>query len=277
MDDQSHSTETAEQGRENQPAPARISAPRPPARKSAYVPKAPVAPRQRAPIDDGDDDGFFKRNLAPIIIGVIVLAGGGYFLTHMPSGKSTPAQHAPEQIVRITLPPPPPPPPPPKLQPPPPKDVKQPEHAPVDKPMDKPAEKPKPVDKPPEGLGTNIKGPGGNGDLSSSGNGTIGGTGNGPNGGGSMWGWYAGQVQARVADALRKNPRTSSATLNIQVKVWTDSTGRISRAQLVGSTGDKAMDDAIKNEVLTGLRMQEAPPADMPVPITLRLTARRPH
>ena len=113
--------------------------------------------------------------------------------------------------------------------------------------------------------------------LGNSGNGMIGGTGNGPGGGGSRWGWYAGQVQNRIADALRKNAHTSSATMNIQVKVWPDSTGRIGRAQLVGSTGDRVMDDAIKNEVLTGLQLQEPPPADMPVPITLRLNARRPN
>jgi len=196
---------------------------------------------------------------------------------HLPSGKSTPAQHAPEQIIKITLPPPPPP-PPPKIQPTPPKDVKQPEQAQAEKPADKPVDKPKPLEKPPEGLGTNIKGNGpGMAGLGSSGNGMIGGTGSGPGGGGSRWGWYAGQVQNRIADALRRNGHTSSAVLNIQVRVWPDASGHIGRAQLVGSTGDKGLDDAIKNEVLTGLQLQEPPPPDMPMPIILRINARRPN
>jgi hypothetical protein len=113
--------------------------------------------------------------------------------------------------------------------------------------------------------------------LGTSGNGVIGGTGTGPGGGGNLWGWYAGQVQTRVADALRKNPRTSSATLNIRVKVWPDASGRIGRAQLVGTTGDRAMDAAIQNEVLTGLQLQEPPPAGMPAPIILRINAKRPN
>lgn len=278
MDDQINSTETAEpSGIENRPVQAaQIVLPRN-AGKSGYVPKKPRLPRPPVKIEDEDEEGFLKRNLAPIIIATIVLTGGGWVAFHLPSGKSFPVQHAPEQIIKISLPPPPPP-PPPKVQPPPPKDVKQPEQAPAEKPADKPMEKPKPAEKPPEGLGTNIKGNGpGMAGLGSSGNGMLGGTGSGPGGGGSQWGWYAGQVQARIADALRKNGHTSSATLNIEVKVWPDATGRIGRAQLVGSTGDRILDDAIKNEVLTGLQMQEPPPADMPTPILLRINARRPN
>jgi protein TonB len=62
--------------------------------------------------------------------------------------------------------------------------------------------------------------------------------------------------------------------MSLQVRVWPDSGGRITRAQLVGSSGNPAVDQAIKNQVLTGLQLQ-APPADMPVPIVLRLTARK--
>jgi hypothetical protein len=88
---------------------------------------------------------------------------------------------------------------------------------------------------------------------------------------------YAGQMQARVMDALRKNPHTSYAALNIKVKVWPDSTGRITRAELIGTTGDHVIDEAITNEVLKGLQLQEPPPADMPAPIILRIIGRRPN
>jgi periplasmic protein TonB len=37
------------------------------------------------------------------------------------------------------------------------------------------------------------------------------------------------------------------------------------------------MDEAIKTEVLTGLQLQQPPPPDMPMPMLLRLTARRPN
>ncbi len=135
--------------------------------------------------------------------------------------------------------------------------------------------------KPSGPLGVNAKGegagdafglvgrPGGNALLWSGG-------GNG-DGGGTRWGWYAGQVQARIIDALQKNSHTRSAAFRVEVRIWPDTTGRVTRVQLVGSTGHPAVDAAIKEEALTGLQLQEPPPADMPLPIVIRLTARRPN
>lgn len=117
------------------------------------------------------------------------------------------------------------------------------------------------------GLGGPGGGRGGNG---------LGG-GGGRRGGGSKFGWYAAQVQTRIADALRNNRQTSRADLRIEVRIWPDETGRISRAKLARSTGDSSLDNVIENEILTGLRLSEPPPADMPKPIVLRLTARRPN
>jgi TonB family protein len=60
------------------------------------------------------------------------------------------------------------------------------------------------------------------------------------------------------------------------VRVWVDSTGRVTRASLEGSAGDAATDAAITKEILTGLQMQGAPPEGMPMPIVMRLKATRP-
>jgi TonB family protein len=65
--------------------------------------------------------------------------------------------------------------------------------------------------------------------------------------------------------------------MSVNVRVWADPNGRISRAQLAGSTGDPSLDNALRDEVLTGLQLPEPPPAGMPAPITLRVTAKRPH
>lgn len=175
----------------------------------------------------------------------------------------------------VKLPPPPPPPPPPQVKPPEPKpEEKMIEQAPVEKEEQKPDEKP--PDQPQ--VGTNIKGNGSDGFnlANGSGNGPVAGNNRG-RGSGSKWGWYASEVQARIADALRNNRKTRSADVRIEVRIWPDATGRISRAELAGTTGDASMDAAIKNEVLTGLRLQEPPPAGMPSPIVLRITARRPN
>lgn len=92
----------------------------------------------------------------------------------------------------------------------------------------------------------------------------------------SKFGWYAAKVQSAIREALGRNTSTRSATMSLQVKVWADSSGRISRAVLVGTSGNPAVDQSIKNQVLTGLQLPQAPPSDMPMPINLRITARKP-
>jgi periplasmic protein TonB len=156
---------------------------------------------------------------------------------------------------------------------PPPEEVKQEmveETAPVD---EKPAEPDAPADDPgpiglPEGAGPGNYGPGGKGG---------GGTGNGKGGGQnrSRFGWYAGQVQKVISSALQANSRTRNASFSVRVAIWADSTGRVTRAKLIGSSEDSSVDQAIQNEVLTGMQLSEAPPEGMPMPIQLRLTARK--
>jgi outer membrane biosynthesis protein TonB len=235
--------------------------------------------------DDDDEGGFFQQHPILGTVGVILLIAGAILAFRSLSGPSTPMRKAPPQtVVNIQLPPPappPPPPPPPPRQPPPEqKEERMIEQAPVEEAEQKPDDKP-PDEPPADPIGTNVTGtgpPDGFG-LGRGGNGMIGGTGGGGRGrGGSRWGWYAGQIQTKIADGLRSNRKTRTARLNgVQVRVWADSTGRVTRAQLAGSSGDPAIDSVIQNEVLTGLQLPEPPPAGMPMPIVLRLSARRPN
>ena len=253
--------------------PKRRTAGRPHPARHAHPPH--VTHHYESLVDEGENDSFFGRHRTKIVIAVLVLLVGGAAHFVKPGSGSMPK--APERMVSIQLPPlpPPPPPPPPKIQPPPPKDEKM-EPAPA------PAEnKPKEADKPKaepvkETLGTGLKGNGpGMAGLGGSGDGGgFGGPGSG--GGGNKLGIFAGQVQAKVAEALRNNSRTRKAALNIQVRIWPDTTGRITRAKLDASTGDKALDDIIQNQVLTGIQLPEPPPAGTRLPIVMRLMAKRP-
>ncbi len=205
---------------------------------------------------------FFKRFRVAIIVTAVVIAGIVVVAKLASSGASSKRDTL--TLVSVASPPPPvmtPPPPPPQQ-----------EEQKIEEPMIKeeaPKEAP-PPDEPP--LGTGIKGPGGDnyGLGSGTGNGRIGGD-------GSKWGWYAGQVQSRIQQALQQNKKTRTASMNVNVRVWADPTGRISRAQLAGSTGDQSLDSALRDEVLTGLQLPEPPPAGMPAPITLHVSARRPR
>jgi periplasmic protein TonB len=223
-------------------------------------------------VDEGENDSFFGRHRAKIVIAVLVLIVGA--AAHFVKPGSGSGLKPPERMITIQPLPPPPPPPPPKIPPPPPKEEKM-EPAPA------PAEnKPKEPDKPKEApaketLGTGLKGPGpGMAGLGGTGDGGGFG-GSGSSGGGNKLGIFAGQVQAKVAEALRNNSRTRKTTLNIQVRIWPDTTGRVTRAKLDASTGDKTLDDVIQNQVLTGLQLPAPPPAGMRLPIVMRLTATR--
>ena len=224
-----------------------------------------------SPNDDFDDEekgGFFKRFRGPLIAGAVVAALAGFVATQLSSGHG-PSSRKQESFTSVSLPPLPPPPPPP----PPPTEQKVEEKMIDQTPVAANEEKPddKPPDSPPD-LSTNVQGTGGPDFGLRSG----GGTGTGRHmGSGSQYGWYAAQVQMRIADALRRNNQTKYAGLNLKVRIWSDATGRVERAKLAGTTGDPNLDNAIRNEVLTGLQLQEPPPRGMPMPIVLRLSARK--
>ncbi|MHA3774147.1 TonB C-terminal domain-containing protein [Verrucomicrobiota bacterium sgz303538] len=222
--------------------------------------------------------GVLSRAGVMLMCGVLVLGG---------CSKKPTAKREPISVVELLPPPPPPPPPPPKQEPPkvqePPKEEKMLEQPKMEEPERKPEPAPPKVADEPPPLGTGIKGNGGADGFGLKYGSGMGGNGTGRIGGSrgsgarSRFGWYASQVQSSITEALRNNRRTRNASLRIDVRIWPDATGRINRAQLASSTGDPALDAAIQNEVLTGLRLPEPPPKDMPLPIVMRLNARRPN
>jgi protein TonB len=230
------------------------------------VVRAPV--RIFSGIDDEEDNRTFFQRYG-VAIGVLtVVAIVIVFTIRMIAGAgSSPRKES--ALVLVSLPPPPPPPPVQNVPPEPKMEDRQ-TFQPEEKPEEEP---PKPPNEPP--IGTNIKG---DGTANPFGLGNTAGSGFGDRAASaSRFGWYAGQVQSKISEALRNNRKTHVAELNIRARIWPDASGRITRAQLTGSTGDPSLDTAIQDEVLTGLQLREPPPAGMPMPIVLQLTAKRPH
>ena len=232
--------------------------------------------------DDEEDRNFVQRHRGLVLIAVVVMLGVGiYFASKALSGshQSSPRQ---DDMMMVSLPPPPPP--PPKIQPTPPpqqqptpeqqQDQKMVEQQPVQDEKKEEAPKEKAPDAPAP-LGTSITGPGGS-DMGLAG-GLGGGGGYGSGGGGTKYGWYATEVQNRIADALRGNPRTRRATMNLVIRIWPDASGRVTKARVSGSTGDPALDATLQNDILTGIQLADPPPADMPLPIVMRVSAQRPQ
>jgi outer membrane biosynthesis protein TonB len=234
--------------------------------------------------DDSDEDsGTPSRRRYALMAGsgllVVALLAGGVFAL-LRGDKDPPRKVNEFTVVMIAPPPPPPPPPPPEQQP----EQKVVEQTPVkqeiieEKPVDIPKEAPPDSSNDPLpgplGLDDAGKGPG---DLLGrpGGRGLIGGGGGG-GGGSSRWGWYASIVQAQIEAALRANEKTRHAVMRIQVRLWSDGTGRINRVQLVSSTGNTELDAVIRDQVLGGLTLREPPPKEMPMPIITRVTGQSP-
>ena len=221
--------------------------------------------------DDKAQKSFLKRNRIKIIVGVaFVVVVGSVTVLVKTYGKIPPPRKPQEIVIHLQpLPPmpPPPPPPPPPPQPPEQKFVEQPKDL---KPLEKKDEQKNP-DKPP-GSPVVASGPPSDFGLGGSG-GREGGFGG---GGGSEYGPYAAEVIVAIKARLESNSKTNQATFHgIKTRIWADKTGRVIKATVSGTTGDPAVDDALKNEILVGLQLQEPPPQDMPMPIVLRITEQR--
>ncbi|MEI6377840.1 MAG: TonB family protein, partial [bacterium] len=93
---------------------------------------------------------------------------------------------------------------------------------------------------------------------------------------GSKFGYYAGQVKSRVLNTLLNHSKTRTAVMDVQVKIWVDSTGHITKVVLSKSTGDPAVDEALRNDALSNITLSEPPPTGMPMPIVMHFSARRP-
>ena len=217
--------------------------------------------------DEEEKPTGFKKWRAPLIVTVLTIVGIWTAARALSKADGRGVKKDNMTMVQLHLPPAPPPPPPP---PPRPETMKEEKMIENEKEEDAPPD-PTPV------VDTAIKGPGPAPIPIASGNRGFFGNRNSGQSIKARWYAYGGQVQTRIADALRNNPRTRNAKLGIDVRIWPDLNGRITRAQLVSSTGDTAVDTAIKNDVLTGLQLNEPPPQGMPMPIVLRVTARRPN
>lgn len=209
-----------------------------------------------------------------VLLAITLVVGAIWFVSR---GSKPHAKPKAEESITITLPPPPPPvtpppPPPPPVTPPPeePEMIAQEE---VDENEEKSEEA---APEPPSDLDLGPGSAGGTGPALGGGGGGKGTLGSNKRGSASKYGWYAAKVQSAIRQALSGNPSTRTATLSLQVKIWADADGRITRAQLVGTSGNSSVDQSIKSQVLTGLQLPQAPPADMPMPIHLRITARKP-
>ena len=175
------------------------------------------------------------------------------------------------KVQQITLVRPPPPPPPPPEQKPPEPEIK--DEVKVDQPD--PTPEPQPAEAAPAPLNVGDGAEGGLDVGGTRGAPTLPGSGGGQ---GNPWAWYDAilndAVNSAFQNALSREKALKDKNYRVIVKVWLDSTGRVTRAALVDSTGDSRADDVLKNALREMRALREGPPADMPQPVKIRVISR---
>jgi protein TonB len=202
----------------------------------------------------------------PVAIGVLIVLGVLLGMIRMVIGmqdkEEKPKREVP-QIVQIVRPPP-----PPEQPPPPPPEEK------VEEPLPQDTPDPEPADEAPPGeeLGLDADGVAG-GDAFGlaarrGGSDIIGGA------GGSAFAWYTGMIKDGILDALSEDERVRKGNYKLTVRVWLAQDGRVERIALVDSTGNAQLDAAVEQALGRMQRVREAPPLEMPQPVTLRIVSR---
>jgi protein TonB len=222
---------------------------------------------------EGTSTGRRVRNILLALVGMGVVGYAGYWLKSQFSTPSAPTR----QVTKISIIPDTPPPPPP-----PPREEKRPE--PKEQ-KDVKVEQPKPVEAPPQQAeqlkmeGAAGDGPSAfaSGDVTNEYKGgdvgsTIGGAPAKPSR--MQYAFYTNALQRHIQDELARNRNVKQIDYRVVVKVWLGRDGSIQRAVLDDSTGDDKADSALSAALADMRAFRDAPPADMPQPIRLRITNR---
>jgi hypothetical protein len=86
---------------------------------------------------------------------------------------------------------------------------------------------------------------------------------------------FLGRAQQRIIASLCRNTTTRPGSYRAVLQFSIGPAGLIDGAALLGSTGDETRDHLVP-DVLRGLTIGQAPPPDMPQPITMLIVPRRP-
>jgi outer membrane biosynthesis protein TonB len=117
--------------------------------------------------------------------------------------------------------------------------------------------------------------PGGRGILSGGGLGDGSGVGGGQGDAAARYAWFYARMQPDVEAVLRRSKRLSAVSAVAELRLWWDESGRITRVQPVRPNRDASLDQEF--EALVGLQLRHRPPPDVPMPVVMRVHARRPR
>ena len=169
------------------------------------------------------------------------------------------------QIISLIKPPPPKP---PEEKPPEPEKIEKPkEEVKIDEPQPTP-----PEDAPPPPAGGIPDGPEGGMQTDLAAGSGIG-IGGGPGGAGDRRAWYSRLITRQMEEELRRSKSLQGKDYRVAAQIWFNAAGAVSRVQFDQGTGDSALDEALRQEIMQ-VSLRDPLPSDLPQPVRLRVVSR---
>ncbi len=212
---------------------------------------------------------WLKRGLITVLVLAVIYVIGLGIQKLFSGGAPHKKQMTTVKLIPDTPPPPPPPPPkePPKEQP-----KEQPKEMPK-------APEPKPAEAPPAET-LKMEGPAGDGPSAIQAGtvtnenlagklATIG------SDGGAKYQWYAGQIKNQIEKAIEANKKLTQGQYKLVVSVWLKPNGEFERLSLDQSDAQPEVEQSLRETLNNLSAMREKPPENMPMPIRLRISAKK--
>lgn len=92
-------------------------------------------------------------------------------------------------------------------------------------------------------------------------------------GGGNRTAWFSKLISRRLEDELKRAKALQGKEYQIIAQLWFDANGGVARVRFDRGTGDGALDEALRREILE-VNLREPLPEDIPQPVKLRVVSR---
>src|SRR5262245_59329803 len=92
--------------------------------------------------------------------------------------------------------------------------------------------------------------------------------------GGAAFAWYTTMLKDSILDVLSGDEHVGKGSYQVTVRVWLTNAGDVERIKLASTSGNRELDAAIERALGKMGRVREAPPLEMPQPVTLRIVSR---
>ncbi len=226
----------------------------------------------------GDPDRGWRRWVRRAIL-LLLLAGAAWLLWRFAADRAGVKRAQAPQVTTVIPVPPPPPPPPPQVKPPP--KTQPTVQTPVTRPtpVPKPSETPKPSDNQPKQMTMNAPAQAGsdNFNIGVGDGGGMAGSGGGGRFGNSTYRQYLAFLLQRTVEHDRQVQEAGGgARFAVELNLWLEPDGRVTRVTVGKSTGEPKLDDALVNAVQSLGKLDEPPPPGATYPVLVRLSGRRP-